>query len=334
MLVSEEQQRELASNPDKLLAFRKTLERYGNLAHGVSIRGSDLQRMAVSMSSDTMRQRLLSKPHIADFLIPSFAVGCRRATPGPGYLEALNGPKVDFVTDSIKEVNPKGILLDTGRQIDLDCIVCATGFDTSGVPQFPVRGLNGLSLSQRFEPNAEAYLSLAVDGFPNLFFMLGPNAGVGSGALTPIIEAEGDYIIKCVRKLQKEDYSTMMMKKERVSDWVEYCQTYFQNTVYTDQCKSWYKGSGGLGDHIIGLWPGSTLHALEVLRAPRWEDFDWESSAGSKNKLRWLGNGWSSTQIESSGGDPAWYIDPVFQDEPQPGCPEEDVTNRMRPFSH
>ncbi|KAK6193362.1 hypothetical protein LQW54_012534 [Pestalotiopsis sp. IQ-011] len=218
-----------------------------------------------------------------------------------------------IVEKYLREVDQKGILLDAGRQIDLDCIVCATGFDTSGVPQFPVRGLHDLSLAQRFEPNAEAYLSLAANGFLNLFSMLGPNAGVGSGALTPVIEAEGDYIIKCVRKLQKEGYSTMMVKKERVSDWVEYCQTYFQKTVYTDQCKSWYKGSGGRGDHA-------------ALRAPRWEDLDWEISADTKNKLRCLGNGWSSTQIESSGGDPAWYIDPIFQD-----APSQDALRRTLP---
>lgn len=290
------------------------------------------------MSTAAMRERLSSKPEIADFLIPSFGVGCRRATPGPGYLEALGGSKVDFVTEPIREVNSKGILLKTGRQLDLDCIVCATGFNTSGIPQFEVHGSDGTTLAQRFSPNAEAYLSLAVDGFPNLFFMLGPNSGVGSGALTIIIESVGDYIIKCIRKLQKEDYSTMTAKKERVGDWVENCQAYFEKTVYTDQCKSWYKGSGGDGSHIIGLWPGSTLHALEALRAPRWEDFEWESLHDSENKMRWLGNGCSTTHTKLTdgqyAGDPAWYIDPMFLDKPLPGRPEDDMRLRMRPFSH
>ncbi|ETS80720.1 hypothetical protein PFICI_08249 [Pestalotiopsis fici W106-1] len=337
---SDEQRNAFLNDPEKLLAFRKTLERHGNTVHEVAHRDSDLQKMAVTMSTAAMRERLSSKPEIADFLIPSFGVGCRRATPGPGYLEALGRPNVDFITDPIKEVNSKGILLKTGRQIDLDCIVCATGFNTSGVPQFQVHGSNGTTLAQRFSPNSEAYLSLAVDGFPNLFFMLGPNAGVGSGALTIIIESAGDYIIKCIRKLQKEDYSTMNVKKERVSDWVEHCQAYFKKTVYTDQCKSWYKGSGGDGSHIIGLWPGSTLHALEALRSPRWEDFEWESLRNSGNKMRWLGNGYSITHTKSSsddgqyGGDPAWYIDPMFQDKPLPGRPEDDMRYKMRPFSH
>jgi hypothetical protein len=154
-----------------------------------------------------------------------------------------------------------------------------------------------------------------------------------------ILESEGDYIIKCIRKLQKEDYASMTIKKERVADWAEFCHTYFQQTVYTDQCNSWYKSDGGKGDRITGLWPGSTMHALEALRAPRWEDYEWKSVGEGENKLRWLGNGWSLTHTKLSdeeeyGGDPAWYIEPKFQSVPVPGKPEDDPEYKMRPFSH
>jgi hypothetical protein len=44
---------------------------------------------------------------------------------------------------------------------------------------------------------------------PNFFTMLGPNSGVASGSLTKIIESAGDYIIKCIRKLQKDDIGAM-----------------------------------------------------------------------------------------------------------------------------
>lgn len=298
-----------------------------------------MQRTAIEIFRAAMKERLSSKPEIAEFLIPSFAIGCRRTTPGPGYLEALVESNVDFVTDPIAEVNSTGVLLETGQQVDLDCLVCATGFNVSGAPPFKICGLNGVSLKERFTPHPEAYLSLAVDGFPNFFMMLGPNSAIGSGSLTMILETEGDYIIKCVRKLQKEDYATMAIKPDRVADWSEYCHAYFQKTVYTDQCNSWYKSEGGKGDRITGLWPGSTLHALEALRAPRWEDYDWESVEGRENKLRWLGNGWSLTHTtlkdeDGYGGDPAWYLEPCFQSVPITGRPEDDLEYKMRPFSH
>ncbi|KAI0144715.1 flavin-binding monooxygenase [Pestalotiopsis sp. NC0098] len=334
---SKEQREEFATQPEKLFAFRKAIEEDGNTIHAVSMRDSPMQRTAIEIFRAAMKHRLSGKPEIADFLIPSFAIGCRRTTPGPGYLEALVESNVDFITDPISEVNKDGVTLKNGSKVSLDCLVCATGFNASAAPRFHVTGIDHISLKERFTPYPEAYLSLTVDGFPNFFMMLGPNSAIGSGSLTMILESEGDYITKCIRKLQKEDYASMCIKKARVSDWTEYCQTYFKDTVYTDQCNSWYKSEGGKGDHITGLWPGSTLHALEALRSPRWEDYDWQSVANGNNRMRWLGNGWSLTHTKVShdgyGGDPAWYLDPRFQNVPVSGFPEDDSEFKQRPFS-
>lgn len=337
--VSNRQREEFANSPEKLYAFRKAIEQDGNTVHAVSMRGHDMQRTVSERTRAAMRKHLASRPDIAEFLIPSFAVGCKRITPGLGYLEALTQPNVDFLTEHIIEVNSHSVLLQSGRQVDLDCLVCATGFSTSGVPPFSIQGRNGISLDTRFKPHPEAYLSLAVDGFPNFFMMGGPNSAVGTGSFTMILETQGDYVVKCIRKLQKEDYASMEIKQQRVSDWAEYCSSYFKTTVYTDHCKSWYKSEGGKGDRVTGLWPGSTLHALEALRAPRWEDYDWESASSEANKLRWLGNGWSITHTKCNdqggyGGDPAWYLENEFQHVPMPGKPEEDLTYKKRPFSH
>ncbi|KAI0397022.1 flavin-binding monooxygenase [Xylariaceae sp. FL0594] len=339
---SPEQRKEFSGNPEKLYQFRKAIEYDGNIAHNITFRNSAMQRRGMVLFQEAMRQRLASKPEIADFLIPTFGIGCRRATPGPGYLEALVQDNVDFITDKISLVTADGVQLETGSEVALDILVCATGFQTSKAPPFPIVGRGGLTLEERFTPFPQAYLSLAVDSFPNHFMLLGPNSAIGSGSLTKILESEGDYVVKCIRKLQKEDYATMTVKRERVDDWSEYCHEYFKATVFTDECNSWYKSDSGKGDRITGLWPGSTLHAIEALRAPRWEDYDWESRDGPKaNMLRWLGNGSSvtHTETESQGGpayqgDPAWYIEPRFVDVPWEGKPEEDEEFKMRPFSH
>ncbi|KAI0205291.1 flavin-binding monooxygenase [Astrocystis sublimbata] len=339
---SVEQRQEFAQNPEKLFRFRKEVEVDGNTIHEVSFRDSEMQRSGMGLFRAEMQQRLAKNPEIAEFLIPTFGVGCRRATPGPGYLEALTESNVEFITDGIAAITPSGVSLQSGREVPLDVLVCATGFQVAKAPPFKVTGRGGLTLEERFTPFPEAYLSVVVDSFPNYFMMLGPNSAIGSGSLTSILESEGDYIVKCIRKLQKEDYATMTVKPERVRDWRDYCHEYFKDTVYTEKCNSWYKSGSGTGDRVIGLWPGSTLHALEALRAPRWEDFDWESR--DTNRLRWLGNGWSVTHTKadeeerSQGreylGDPAWYIEPTFVDVPPEQQPEQALEFKMRPFSH
>ncbi|KAI1330112.1 flavin-binding monooxygenase [Xylariaceae sp. FL0255] len=338
---SEEQRREFSRDPEKYVHFRKTVEMSGNTIHEGTLRGTVMQQENQALFAKNMRQRLASRPEIADFLVPTFGVGCRRPSPGPLYLDALCQSNVDFITEGIASVTPTGVILNSGREVDLDALVCATGFNTSSAPPFPIVGQSGLTLAKRFAAFPEAYLSTAVDSFPNMFIIQGPNSAIGAGSLVIIIESVGDYAIKCIRKLQKEDYASMAVKPAITRDWREYCHEYFKKTVYTDRCKSWYKSDGGMGDRIIGLWPGSCLHAAEALRAPRWEDYELENRGGhGSNLLGWLGNGSSVTHTKSaedSGsyqGDPAWYLDPVFYDIPLEGRPEEDVKFGMRPFSH
>jgi len=170
--------------------------------------------------------------------------------------------------------------------------------------------------------------------------MLGPNSAIGFGSLTAILEAEADYACKIIRKLQKEDYASLEVRPERVRDFQKYVSAYFENTVYVDACRSWYKSDGGSGSDIVALWPGSTLHALEALRSPRWEDYIWEAlppagtaddENGETNALAWLGNGWSICETD---GDPSWYLNEDEVEVPLDGKPEEKAKYKARPWSY
>ncbi|KAK2672805.1 FAD/NAD(P)-binding domain superfamily [Fusarium oxysporum f. sp. vasinfectum] len=332
---SAERLAEFVKSDDEYLRFRKRIEDDGNLVHLSTLRGSEMQKEFVSMFSKITNDVLGSRPDLLESFSPSFGVGCRRLTPGPGYLEALSQPNVNFITQGIESINETGLKISgpEGRQIDVDVLVCATGFQTNYTPPFPVVGKQGVTLKDKFNPFPATYLTMAVDGFPNYFMMLGPNSAIGAGSLTCLLEAEGDYIVKCIRKLQKEDYVTMTPKASRVQDFADYIGEYFKKTVYMDDCKSWYKIGGGYGDKISALWPGSVMHALEALRAPRWEDFDFEEMHG--NRFQWLGNGWSMCVMEEEEqGDPSWYVNPDIVDVPPEGKPERDPKYLARPFSY
>jgi len=307
------------------------IEDDGNMVHYSTKKGSEMQKMFVDMFSEITLKRLEKKPELLEYFSPTFGVGCRRLTPGPGYLEALVQDNVDFISDTIAAIDEKGVVLEGGRRVDVDVLACATGFNTTSVPPFPVTGKHGETLAKKFNPYPQTYLAIGVDDFPNYFTMLGPNAGIGAGSMTVLLEAQGDYIVKCIRKLQKEDYVSMAPKAARVKDFSDYVGEYFKDTVYAGDCKSWYKTGGGRGDRISALWPGSILHLMEALRAPRWEDFEWESN--EENRLRWLGNGWSECLLPG-GGDPSWYLNKEAVDTPPEGRPEDDPRYRIRPFSH
>lgn len=121
------------------------------------------------MCAAEMRAKLASKPEIADLLVPTFAVGCRRPTPGNGFLEALVADNVDVVSSPIVRVTERGIETKDGVH-EVDAIVCATGFDVSLKPRFPFIGRNGADLAKRWsEGPAEAYMGVMIDDHPNYF---------------------------------------------------------------------------------------------------------------------------------------------------------------------
>lgn len=134
---------------------------------------SDIQLKAQEMFRKSMTGRLGDSPkgkRAAEMLLPTFPVGCRRQTPGPGFLEALLQDNVEMVWDSIQTVTPKGIRFKTGEEAEYDVIVCATGFDTTFKPAFPIIGRNGVNLAEKWTlDQPKAYFGICVPDMPNYF---------------------------------------------------------------------------------------------------------------------------------------------------------------------
>lgn len=61
---------------------------------------------------------------------------------------------------------------------------------------------------------------------PNYFAFNGPNAPVGAGSLVPATEAQGDYMLKAVNKLQSQNIKSMVPKDECVEEFVEHVGTF------------------------------------------------------------------------------------------------------------
>ncbi|PWY83418.1 flavin-binding monooxygenase [Aspergillus heteromorphus CBS 117.55] len=273
--------------------FRKGVELALQSIHGGTLLGTPEQLGAKEFFLQNMKRRLSKKPELIDDLIPSFPPICRRLTPGPGYLEALTDEKVDVITSEIVRIDADGIITADGTHHPTDVLVCATGFDTTFAPRFPMVGRNGLSLAERWKTTPENYLSVAVDGFPNYFICFGPNSSLGEGNLLLLAEKAIDYFTKCVQKMQRDNIRSMMVRKEAVERFTRHCDQYFSRTVYGEKCRSWYKGGKEKG-RVIAVWPGSSLHSLEVLSHPRWEDFTYEYVGGNANG--WLGDGWTTNE--------------------------------------
>ena len=76
-------------------------------------------------------------------------------------------------------------------------IFCATGYDTSFALLLEIVGRGGHTLNARWAAAGppETYLAMCVDGFPNMFVVLGPNAAVGAGSMLVTIERQVMYAV-------------------------------------------------------------------------------------------------------------------------------------------
>jgi cation diffusion facilitator CzcD-associated flavoprotein CzcO len=172
-----EQKQHFRDNPDAFLEYRKNIESNLNRIIEIFIRDSPGQLGAKQLFANVMKDRLGGNDELAEKLIPKHGVGCRRLTPGPGFLEALVKPNVEVVTSEIDCVMPEGLLTKDGIFHKVNTIVCATGFDTTFRPRFRLIGRDDASLAERWKDteDVEAYLALAIPDFPNYFSEHGPS---------------------------------------------------------------------------------------------------------------------------------------------------------------
>lgn len=136
-------------------------------------------RMKARLQNETLEQ----------LVIPKWGVGCRRLTPGVSYLETLVSEKVSVVYGDIQQITERGCVCDD-TEYPVDVLICATGFDTSFRPRFPIIGLGGKNLADVWADEPKSYLGLAAPGFPNYFMFIGPNSPVGNG---PVLSGIGTF---------------------------------------------------------------------------------------------------------------------------------------------
>ncbi|KAL8279962.1 hypothetical protein RQP46_007543 [Phenoliferia psychrophenolica] len=222
------------------------------------------------------------------------AVGCRRITPGIGYLESLVKDNVECIFGGISHFTATGIVDEKGVERPYDVIICATGFDVSFAARFPFVGREGRELDAAFGTNPKSYLSLAYGGYPNHFVFNGPSSPIGNGSVLPCIESEGEYMIKCIRKMQAQDIKSMCVKDPAVEEFATHTDAFMPRMVWTDNCRSWYKANGT--GRVTALWPGSAYNFITAIEDVRWEDYDY-TYLDSGSRFSYLGQGRSMEEM-------------------------------------
>lgn len=195
-VYTKEELQNFSVNPGALLDYRKNIERGLNGQFGIFIRDTQIQKDTKAHMLAQMKSKLQNQ-FLEENLIPDWAVGCRRLTPGVNYLETLSADNVEVVYGEINSISENGCVCDNGKEYPVDVLICATGFDTSFQPRFPLVGPDGVSLAEAWKDEPKGYLGLAAPGFPNYLVFLGPNCPIGNG---PVLCAIGRSLNAMIAK--------------------------------------------------------------------------------------------------------------------------------------
>ncbi len=201
----------------------------------------------------------VTDPELRARLTPDFEIGCKRILISNTYYPALDRDDVDVVTDRIERVTPTGIVTADGTERPIDVLIVATGFFTTELPVTEhLVGRTGETLAAQWKRTGmSAFKGTAVAGFPNLFFLVGPNTGLGHSSMVFMIESQVSYLRSVLRSLREGSWAEVEVHAEAEHAWSAGLQRRMRRTVWhTGGCASWYLDDKGRN---TTLWPRSTF---------------------------------------------------------------------------
>ncbi|HUQ57697.1 NAD(P)/FAD-dependent oxidoreductase [Lentzea sp.] len=216
-----------------------------------------IMRFAQGIALRHMKKQV-PDPELRKKLEPGYTMGCKRVLISNDYYPALSRPNVDLVTDKISEVREKSIVDSAGVEHEVDVIIYGTGFHVvDSFDYLDIQGKGGVDLAKQWrEKGIETYFGITVSGFPNLFFLLGPNTGLGHNSVVFMIESQIRYISQCLRLLDHHRAAELDVRVEAQQEFNRELQGKLTKGVWTQGgCKSWYLDAKGVNRTI---WPGFT----------------------------------------------------------------------------
>ncbi len=234
---------------------------------------------AVTKKADQHLRQSISDPALIEALTPNYLPGCKRVLLSDDYYPALARPDVELVTAGIREIREHSIISEDGSERAVDAIIYGTGFKaTDPVPPGVVFGRSGRDLTEAWVDGPEAYRGTTVSGFPNLFFVLGPNTGLGHTSVLVMMEAQVHYIMGALQALQTRGEQWCDVRSDAQERYNQWLQARMKRTVWSiGGCDSWYKDKDGKN---VTLWPGSTFGFRRMMRHFDEDSYVWGSATG------------------------------------------------------
>ncbi|OQD63401.1 hypothetical protein PENPOL_c009G01734 [Penicillium polonicum] len=143
--------------------------------------------------------------------------------------------------DPIVKISSHSIFTKSGQEYHADAILLATGF---ALTQYEVElvGRNGRTRDEHWGNFGykEAYKSTAMSGFPNFFYVLGPNSGKGHTSAIYCIENYVNLVMKVIAPVLQDRSSFVEVKSDSEKEYNENLHEKIATTIFNSSCGSYF----------------------------------------------------------------------------------------------
>jgi len=214
----------------------------------------------------------VADPALRARLTPTYPLGCKRVLQSDDWYAALQRPNVELVDAPIVAFDRDGVRTGDGRNRPVDVVIYGTGFTpTDFLAPMRVTGRGGRDLNSAWRDGAEAYLGIAVTGFPNFFMLYGPNTNT-AGSIVYMLESQARYIVRCIKSLSRTGATFMDVREPVQRDYNETVQRRIGATVLVHpNCHSYFRTASG---RVTTQWPGFMSEYRRRTREVRVQDYE------------------------------------------------------------
>lgn len=272
---SEEFRHRLYEQLYEMPGFAKLLQNFRE------VRTNELINAEFSAFIEKKIRARIKDARVADMLVPrDHGYGLKRPPHDDStFYETFNRENVhlvDLKATPIDQVTASS-LVTTDAEFEVDMIVYATGFDAiTGAFDRIDFNADGFTLKELWADGPLTFLGAGSPGFPNLFFLAGPQSTGGN--VPRAAEAHVDFVTDLLKRATREQVTRIEVTRDAAESWTEHVLSAVEGSLAAKAGLDWSYGANTPGKkvvfrHYAGGLPGYLEKANEC-RANDFAGFD------------------------------------------------------------
>ena len=238
------------------------------------------RELAISRPNDKMRRimtahlerELADRPELVAEVLPDYPALGKRMLQDNGWFRALCRENVELVNDRITRVEPGAVVTESGRRVEADVLVLATGFQPNKyLWPMEIVGRDGTTLHDVWGDDPRAYLGITVPGFPNLFCLYGPNTNPVVGSVISVLECQVNYVVRVIAAMIGCGYASIECRRDVHDEYNERVDAEHEQLVWRHhRVHSYYNNSRG---RVTTNMPWKLFDYWRMTHEPSLDDF-------------------------------------------------------------